>query len=99
LKAAQSKPSSSSASVDPVSPLYSSDSEMSVDIVRVDDQGSRPQYVNIQIQGVPRSGVIDTEADFTIMGGKLFKKIARATRLKRKDLQQPDCTPFMYDRN
>jgi len=66
LKAAQSKPPSNSVRVDPVSLLYSSDSESSVDMVRVDDQGSRPQYVNIENQGV-----IDTGADITIMGGEL----------------------------
>ena len=83
--------------MDPISLLYSSDSESSVDMVRVDNQGSRPQYVNIQIQDVPMSGVIDTGADITIMGVKLFKKIAKAARLK-KDFKQPDRTPCTYDR-
>jgi len=40
--------SSSRVSEDPVSLLYSSDSKGSVDMVRVSDQGSRPQYVNIK---------------------------------------------------
>jgi len=43
-----------------------SESDSSVDMVRVCDQGSRPQYVNIEIQGVSTSGVIDTGADITI---------------------------------
>ena len=98
-RAMQVKPSGSGVSVDPVSLLYSSDSEGSVDMVRVDDQGSRPQYVNITIQGVPTSGVIDTGADITIMGGELFKKIAKAAKLKKKNFKQPDRTPCTYDRN
>ena len=95
LKAAQSKHSSSSASVDPVSLLYSSDSESSVDMVRVDNQGIRPKYVNIQIQGVPTSVLINTGADITIMCGELFKKIAKAGKLKKKDFKQPHHTPCM----
>ena len=95
MKAAQSKHSSSSASVDPVSLLYSSDSESSVDMVRVDNQGIRPKYVNIQIQGVPTSVLINTGADITIMCGELFKKIAKAGKLKKKDFKQPHHTPCM----
>jgi len=49
VKKGQSQPSSSRVSVDPVSLLYS---DSGVDMVRVCDQGSRPQYVNIEIQGV-----------------------------------------------
>ena len=95
---AQSEPSR--VSVDPVSLLYSSDSESSVGMVRVCDQGSRPQYMNIEIQGVPTSGVIDTGADIhiTIMGGELFKKIAKAAKLKKRNFKQADRTPCTYDR-
>ena len=53
--------------------------------VRVKDKGSKPQYVNVQVQGVPTSGIIDTGADITIMGGELFKKVAAAARLKKRD--------------
>ena len=47
----QFKTSNSPVGVHPVSLLYSSDSDSSVDMVRVDDQGSRPQHVNIEVQG------------------------------------------------
>ena len=67
--------------------LYSSDSDGSVSAVRVNDRGSKPQYVNVTIQGVPTSGIIDTGADITIMGGELFKKISDAVRLKKKTLR------------
>ena len=46
--------------------------------VRVKYKGSKPQYV-------PTSGIIDTGADITIMGGELFKKVAAAARLKKRD--------------
>jgi len=58
--------------------LHSSDSDGSVGAVSVNDQGSKPQYVNVTIQGVPTPGIIDKGADITIMGGELFKKIADA---------------------
>ena len=54
--------------------------------------------MNIQVQGVPAFGVIDTGADITIMGGDLFKKVATAARLRKKDFMKPDCVPRTYDR-
>ena len=49
--------------------LYSSDSEhdSEVRVVRVTDGGSVSQCVRLQIQGVPVFGIIDSEADITIM--------------------------------
>jgi len=32
------------------------------------------------------------------MGGKLFKKVAAAARLKKLDFKKPDCVPRTYDR-
>ena len=37
------------------------DSESYVGTIRVDNEGSRPQYVNVEVQNVSSSGVIDTE--------------------------------------
>ena len=85
-------------SVDPLLYLYSSDSEGQVDTIRVNDEGSRPQYVNVEIQGVPTSGIIDTGADITIMGGELFKKVAFTAKLRKKNFHKPDRTPHTYDR-
>ena len=82
---------------DPHTFLYS-DSDSSVDTVRVKDKGSKPQYVNVQVQGVPTSSIIDTGADITIMGGELFKKVAAAARLKKRDFKKPDRVPRTYDR-
>ena len=39
---------------------------------------SESQYVSVQVQGAPTSGVIDTGADIPIMGDELFKKVAAA---------------------
>jgi len=50
---------------DPQTFLFS-DSDSSVDTVRVDDKGSKPQYLSVQVQGVPTSGIIDTGTDITI---------------------------------
>ena len=43
-----------------------------------------------------RLGVIDTGADITKMGGKLFKKVV-AARLKKRNFKKPDHVPHIYD--
>ena len=43
------------------------------------------------LQGVPATGLIDSGADITIMGGELFKTVAVAA------LQKADKTPKTYD--
>ena len=91
------KPSDVSGIADPHTFLFS-DSDSSVDTVRVDDKGSKPQHVSVQVQGVPTSGIIDTGTDITIMGGKLFEKVAAAARLKKRDFRKPDHVPWTYDR-
>ena len=35
-------------------------------------------------------GIIDSGADITIMGGELFKKVAAAARLKKRDFKKAD---------
>ena len=65
--------------------------------VRVTDQGSRPQCVRVQVQGVPAYGLIDSGADITIMGGTLFKKVAAVARLKKRDFMKADKVPRNYD--
>ena len=78
--------------------LYSSsDEEADIRMVRVEDKGSQPHCAPIQIQGVPAYGIIDSGADITIIGGNLFRKVAAAARLKKRDLQKPDKTPRTYD--
>jgi len=54
--------------------LYSSDSGEgdNVRTIRITDGGSQPQFVRVDVQGVPADGVIDMGADITIMGKELF---------------------------
>ena len=76
--------------------LYS-DSDGIVDIVKVSNKGSKPQFVNVEVQGVPTLSITDTGADITIMDGELFKKVAAAARLRKRDLKKVDCVPCTYD--
>ena len=48
--------------------------------------------------GVPFTGIIDSGADITIMGGPAFKQVAVVARLKKRDLKPPDKVPRNYDR-
>ena len=66
--------------------------------VRIDDRGSRQQYVDVLVGGVPARGVIDSGADITIMGGDLFRRVAAAAQLRRSSLKKPDRVPRTYDR-
>ena len=77
--------------------LSSSDEEADVCTVQIDDKGSMPQCVPVQLQGVPMYGVIDTGADITILGGSLFKKVATIAKLKKRDFHPADKTPRNYD--
>ena len=85
---------------DPLDFLYSSDSgdESHVNQVRVEDKGSEPKCAKVEIQGVPAYGVVDSGADITIIGGELFKRVAAAAKLRKKDLKKPDRVPHTYDR-
>jgi hypothetical protein len=73
--------------------LLLSDSE-DVRQVRVTDSGSRTQLARVDVQGVPADGVVDTAADITIMGGKLFALVASSARLRKKNFKPPDKTPM-----
>ena len=70
-----------------------SDSDSEVKIIRVSDEGSKSQCAYVRLQGVPAYGIIDTAADITIVGGRLFKKIATIARLKKKNLKPPEKKP------
>ena len=81
-------------------PFLFSDSEESdsgVRQVRINDRGSHQQYANVQIEGVPAKGVIDSGADITIMGGDLFHRVAAAARLRRSRFMKADKVPRTYD--
>ena len=82
---------------DPRQYLYSSDEDGGVGRVRVEDRGSKPRLAPVQVQGVPAQGFIDTGADISIIGAELFKKVAAAARLKKKEFKDPDKIPHPYD--
>ena len=79
--------------------LFSSDDESDggVGMVCVPDHGSRPRSAQVNIQGVPACGVVDSGSDLTIMGSDLLRKVAAVARLKKKDLKPPDKKPRNYD--
>jgi len=83
--------------VDPIELLLSSSEDETVREVRVTDKGSVPQGARVLLQGVPADGIIDSGADITIVGGDLFRKVATAARLKKRDFKRPDRTPRSYD--
>ena len=74
-----------------------SDSEEEQD-VKITDEGSYSQYAEVFIQGVPAEGLIDSGAEFTIVDGDLFKKVATVNKSKKKDLKKPDKVPKTYSR-
>lgn len=62
--------------------------------VKVTDSGRRLQLAWVDIQGVPAHGLVDTAADVTIMGGKLFALVAASARLYRRSQTR---VPRSYD--
>ena len=85
---------------DPQQLLFSSSSDSDDNhcrLVRIPDEGSRNMCVKLQVEGVPVFGLIDTGADITIIGGTLFKQVASAARLKKKNFKPADKTPRSYD--
>ena len=66
--------------------------------VRINDLGSRQQHADVQLEGVPARGVIDSGADITILGGELFRRVAAVARLKKSQLKKSDKVPRTYDR-
>ena len=85
---------------DPLGYLLSdSDSpEEGVRQVRVHDEGSKPQFAKVSVQGVPMLGVVDTGADISIINGSMFKRVAAVARLRKRDFKPPDKTSYAYDK-
>ena len=78
--------------------LYSSDSnDGNVCIVRVEDKGSKPLIVMVDVHVVPARGITDSGADITIINGDFFQKLATVARLKKSAFKKPDGIPVTYD--
>ena len=84
---------------DPLDFLHPDTDEESGDVktVRIQDRGSRPREVLVEVQGVQATGIIDTGADISIMGPELFKQVAAVARLRKSAFKKPDKTPYTYD--
>ena len=65
--------------------------------VRVLDRGSKPQRARVLLAGVPISGVVDSGADITILGGEAFKQVAAVAKLRKREFKPPDKKPRNYD--
>ena len=81
----------------PLSLLLSDSEEEVVKQVHVSDGGSCSQLARVDIYGIPADGVVDTAADITIMGGKLFALVAAVAKLRKKNFKKPDKVPRNYD--
>ena len=82
----------------PLSFLYSSDSDDgAVNNITIKDGGSDPKCVTVLLHGVPVTGLVDSGADKTIMGGELFKHVAVAVKLQKWELKRAAKTPRTYD--
>ena len=68
-----------------------------VQAVRIVDRGSRPQQVSVLLEGVPVLGVVDSEADITIMSKNLLERVAAAAKLTKNRLRGVDKRPTGYD--
>ena len=79
----------------PYSFLFSSDDSDDEQCrqITVTDQGSQSMCVSLQVEGVPAYGLIDTGADITIMGARLFKKVAAVAKLRKENFKPADKTP------
>ena len=83
-----------SSTASPLDFIYSSEKE-SADFrqIVVSDGGSQTCCAKETIQGVPNYGITDSAAEITIMGGALFKHVASAAHLKKRDFHKTDKTP------
>ena len=61
------------------------------------DEVSRPRVAPVDIQEVQALGIVDREADITIINEDLFKEVAAAARLRKKDFRNADKVPIAYD--
>ena len=81
----------------PLTLLLSDSEEEVVKQVHVSDGGSCSQLSRVDIHGIPADGVVDTAADITIMGGKLFALVAAVAKLRKSNFKKPDKVPRNYD--
>ena len=55
-----------------------------------------PKSIEVQIEGLPIRGIIDTGSDITILSGTAFQEIVTACGIKREQFKPPDTTTCSY---
>lgn len=81
----------------PLSLLFSeSEEEVDVRLVMVSDTGNWPQLAYVKFQDALAKGAVDTAADITMMGGKLFALVVFSRRLHKKNFKPPHKMPRTY---
>jgi len=68
-----------------------------VKYIRLLDQGSKSQHVDVILGGVPMEGVIDSRSDITILSCEMFKRVATVAKLCKRDFKPPDKHPWTYN--
>ena len=63
----------------------------------ITDWGGKPAYTDVQIEGVPARGVIDSGSDITVMGGDMFRYAAMIMRLRKSQFRKPVRVPRAYN--
>ena len=81
----------------PLELLFSDSDDEGVRQICVEDNGSCPRLARVGVHGVPADGIVDTAADITIMGGKLFALVATTAKLRKRNFKKPDKVPRNYD--
>ena len=71
--------------------------DLEVRQVRITNRGSKQQYAEVHLEGVPARGTIATGSEITIAGGELFCRVAAVARLRKSQFRNPDKVPRTYD--
>ena len=56
-----------------------------------------PSHVEVKLEGVPVTGIIDTGSDITIIRGDIFYHLVEAARLEESSLKPADLKACTYD--
>ena len=70
--------------------------EDSVSTVQDKEVTGTPKSTEVQIEGLPIRGIIDTGSDITILSGTAFQEIVTACGIKREQFKPPDTTACSY---
>ena len=59
----------------------------------IDDKDSQNCYTDVQVEGVPAQGIVDSGYDLAVFEGDLLRKVAAIARLHHSQFKKPDKTP------